>query len=172
VIQYSLVCENSHEFEAWFKSSAAYGEQIQLGVVTCPICAVPKVTKALMAPSLGSKSNRRENGEQGSFTKNPLAQETPGQALQNGESKDKSLTLSSGHPDQVKLQKIMRELREKITAEADYVGKDFAVEARKIHRDESDARAIYGEATRDETASLIEDGVGIFPLPTLPEKQN
>ena len=66
----------------------------------------------------------------------------------------------------------MQALRNKVTAEADYVGDKFADEARKIHFKEVDARGIYGEATREEVASLIEDGVDFMPLPSVPEEHN
>jgi len=145
VIQYSLICENSHKFEAWFKSSLAFDEQTALGIVSCPLCNVSKVSKALMAPTVGAKSNRADD----------LAVGSTGQIDGQVEDKKQSLSVSSGHPDQEKLQKIIRELRKKITAESDYVGKDFAVEARKIHEEESKARSIYGEATPDETAALM-----------------
>ncbi len=170
MIQYSLICENSHKFEAWFKNSLAFDEQTGLGIVSCPLCNVSKVSKALMAPSVGSKSNSGDDlvVAQQQQQKSIAGGQTDGQAGDNKQ----SLTVSLGHPDQEKLQKIIRKLREKITAESDYVGKDFAVEARKIHEEESKARSIYGEATPDETAALIEDGVEIIALPTLPEEQN
>jgi len=168
VIQYSLVCENNHTFEAWFKSSIAFDEQKNLGIVTCPICAVSQVSKAMMAPSVGVKSNRQDDSLQSEDA--PLITKEP--ALEKTTNEKPDQFLSSGHPDQAKLQAIIRKLRKKITSEADYVGDKFAVEARKIHEHESEARSIYGEATRDETASLIEDGVDILPLPTLPEEQN
>ena len=60
----------------------------------------------------------------------------------------------------------------KVTSEADYVGEQFADEARKIHFKEVEPRGIYGEATRDEVAGLIEDGVDFVPLPHIPEDQN
>lgn len=52
MIQYSLVCENDHKFDAWFRNAEAYGTQQKDGVVTCPICASADVHKALMAPAL------------------------------------------------------------------------------------------------------------------------
>ena len=42
----------------------------------------------------------------------------------------------------------MKELRKKVTENADYVGDKFAEEARKIHYKETEPRGIYGEATR------------------------
>ncbi len=177
MIQYSLICENDHKFEAWFKSSMAFDEQAERGIVTCPICACTRVSKALMAPSITSRSNRESPEQSPGETSGHPPDENPrpparGTSQEPPQGREKSVSLSSGHPDQARLQKLIREFREKITAEADYVGKDFAAEARRIHEDESRARSIYGEATPDETASLLEDGINIFPLPPLPEEQN
>jgi hypothetical protein len=66
----------------------------------------------------------------------------------------------------------MRALRRKMTAEADYVGDKFAEEARKIHYEEAEARGIYGEATRDEVSSLVDEGIEFMPLPNLPDEHN
>lgn len=63
-------------------------------------------------------------------------------------SKDK-VSLSAGHPDHAKYLEALRALRQKMTESADYVGDKFAEEARKIHYDETEARGIYGEATKD-----------------------
>jgi len=48
---------------------------------------------------------------------------------------------------------------------ADYVGPNFAEEARKIHYGESEERHIYGEATPEEAKELVEEGVDVAPLP-------
>ena len=82
------------------------------------------------------------------------------------------VSLSIGHPEHHQLREAMRALRSKVTSEADYVGDKFADEARKIHFKEVDPRGIYGEATRDEVAELVEDGVDFMPLPNLPEEAN
>jgi hypothetical protein len=66
----------------------------------------------------------------------------------------------------------MMALRNKVTSEADYVGDKFAEEARKIHFKEVEARGIYGEATREEAAALIEEGIDFMPLPSVPEEHN
>ena len=66
----------------------------------------------------------------------------------------------------------MKALRDKVTSEADYVGDEFATEARKIHDNEVEARGIYGEATQDEVSGLVEDGIDFMPLPNLPEDHN
>ena len=82
------------------------------------------------------------------------------------------VSLSIGHPEHVQIREAMRALRQKVVSEADDVGDKFAEEARKIHFKDVEARGIYGEATRDEVASLIEDGVDFMPLPNLPEEHN
>ena len=56
-------------------------------------------------------------------------------------------------------------LRKYIQDNADYVGPNFAQEARKIHYGETAERHIYGEATADEARELIEEGLDVAPLP-------
>ena len=58
---------------------------------------------------------------------------------------------------------MLRKLRKHLTDNADYVGGKFAEEARRIHFNEVEKRAIYGEATPQEAHALIEDGDRIPP---------
>lgn len=141
MIHYSLICENDHKFDGWFRNADAYDQQHERGIVTCPVCTSNKVDKALMAPSVS-----RANSEK--------------------------VSLSIGHPEQQQLRAAMQALRDKVVSEADYVGDKFAEEARKIHFKEIDPRGIYGEATREEVAGLIEEGVDFMPLPHIPEEHN
>jgi hypothetical protein len=82
------------------------------------------------------------------------------------------VALSIGHPQQAQLREALKALRNKVISEADYVGDKFAEEARKIHFKDVEAHGIYGEATQDEVAALVEDGVDFMPLPNLPEEHN
>lgn len=77
--------------------------------------------------------------------------------------------LSAAHPDAAKIREMLRLYRKKVMSEADYVGDRFAEEARKIHFEEVEARGIYGEASRNEVASLVEDGIDFLPLPDVGE---
>ncbi|WP_127144116.1 DUF1178 family protein [Pelagibacterium montanilacus] len=86
--------------------------------------------------------------------------------------KDETVSLSAGHPDRARHIEMLRKLREAVTSKADYVGDRFAEEARRIHFEEAEARGIYGEASRDEVASLLEDGIEFVPLPSLPDEHN
>ena len=56
-------------------------------------------------------------------------------------------------------------LRKYVQENADYVGPNFAEEARKIHYGETPNRHIYGEATHKEAKELVEEGLDVAPLP-------
>ena len=56
-------------------------------------------------------------------------------------------------------------LRRHIERTSDYVGPDFAVEARRIHAGEAEKRAIWGEASREEASALKDDGIPAVPIP-------
>ena len=57
------------------------------------------------------------------------------------------------------------EIRKSVEENCDYVGADFAEEARKIHYGESEERGIYGEATIEDAKELDEEGIDVAPLP-------
>lgn len=57
------------------------------------------------------------------------------------------------------------ELRQQVETHCDYVGPQFAEEARRIHYGETDPRGIYGEATADESRELAEEGIQVGRIP-------
>ncbi len=59
----------------------------------------------------------------------------------------------------------MTGLRKYIQENAEYVGPKFSEEARKIHYGEAEERHIYGEASLEEAADLVEEGIDVAPLP-------
>ncbi|VAW16495.1 FIG004851: hypothetical protein [hydrothermal vent metagenome] len=172
MIQYSLICENRHKFIAWFKSAKVFDEQIVNDVVTCPVCATNKVNKALMAPSVSRARHKQSDQEQKDTPAYPPSRQSGAKAPNNQDRDQAKISLSAGHPDQAKLARALRTLHDQIISQADYVGDKFAREARKIHDCEVEPHGIYGEATTEEAASLLEDGIEFMPLPTLPEEQN
>ena len=52
MISYDLRCAKDHVFEAWFRNSDAYGEQVKKKAVVCPVCGSTKVEKTIMAPRI------------------------------------------------------------------------------------------------------------------------
>lgn len=135
MIRYSLKCNHAHEFEAWFRSSAAFDEQRETGHVGCAVCGSTAVEKAVMAPAVANASKQPERAEP-------------------------DLTRP-GSPAEA----LLTEMRRKIEATSDYVGREFAIEARRIYEGVADKRAIWGEASLDEARSLKEDGVPVASIP-------
>ena len=147
MIRFDLICDNAHEFDSWFANSKAYEHQKQAGLVTCPFCNSTKIDKRLMVPSISAKANRSDNDQP-----SPLS--------------------GNDNPAFKDLAENIRKLRKDVSENADYVGKDFARKAREIHYEEKPARNIYGEATLDDAKSLLEEGVNVLPMPSLPEEKN
>lgn len=65
----------------------------------------------------------------------------------------------------------LEQLRRHVEAHSDYVGLQFADQARAMHDGDMPRRAIHGEARADEARRLIEDGVPIAPLPFIPRQK-
>lgn len=143
MIRYDLKCADGHVFEAWFASSAAFDEQAERGLVACAVCGSPRVEKSLMAPRVPKKGNAKE---------------------------DKAGKPMMSAPVPKEIAEKLAALRREVEANSDYVGKNFASEARKIHLGESEARSIWGEASREDAKSLVEDGVPVAPLPFMPKR--
>lgn len=70
MIRYAMRCDRGHDFDGWFRSSAAYDTARRAGAVTCAQCGSTEVEKALMAPRVSTD------------TANPLAMpQTPAEAM-------------------------------------------------------------------------------------------
>ncbi len=152
MIHYQLRCSQEHGFDGWFKDSAAFDAQAGRGLVACPTCGDTAVNRALMAPSL---SRPRKVVDQS-------GQEQPGQQRPGQEQPGKAAIL----PDAMRA--ALQRLRADVEKNCDYVGSDFAEEARRIHRGESERTGIYGESTPDQAEALAEEGIKVARIPWLP----
>lgn len=141
MIQFSLKCADGHEFDSWFQSGDAYDKLALAGMVSCAVCGGGQVEKAIMAPRV--QVARTQNAQ-------------PSGALS---------TPASAH------ERALAELRRRVEENSDYVGLNFAAEARAMHDGTAPERAIYGEARLDEARALLEDGVPVAPLPLLPQRK-
>ena len=65
----------------------------------------------------------------------------------------------------------IKKLRDHVEKNSDYVGQDFAREARAMHEGDTPHRPIYGEVATDEAKKLVEDGVPALPLPFIPRQK-
>ena len=64
----------------------------------------------------------------------------------------------------------VKELREQVEQNCDFVGEKFPEEARKIHYGESEARGIYGEASDEDAAALDDEGIEVQRIPWAPRE--
>lgn len=156
MIHYQLRCAADHEFDGWFASSASFDAQAGSGLVECPTCGSGKVERALMTPSVPKKGRAPRK------LRAPPA-EAPAQATPEPAP---MAVAGEGVPDHVRA--MLQKLRAEVERNCDYVGAEFAEEARRIHKGESDARGIYGEATPDEAEALAEEGIEVAKIPWVP----
>lgn len=160
MIRYTLVCEQSHGFESWFKNSDVFDRQVAGKLLACPVCGSAEVQKAVMAPAIAARSKRRAAAP-------PSPEEdAPPASVQE---KTPMAMLSERERE---LREKLRELRDHLVKNADYVGHDFPEQARRMHYGETERRSIYGEASPDEAAALSEEGIEFHPLPHLPDDRN
>ena len=66
----------------------------------------------------------------------------------------------------------VKKLKKIIEKDFDYVGDKFTEEAKKIKYGEVKQRAIYGEASIEQTKELIEEDIEILQLPFSTKKTN
>lgn len=158
MIRYALACDEGHDFDSWFPSSASYDAQVERRLVACPACGSTAIGKRLMAPALGRSGAPAD------------ASAAPREAAPAEPTAPQPVAILSER-DQA-MRAMIRAVREQVTKSADYVGPAFASEARKMHYGEIDHRSIYGEADGGEVRALIEEGIAFSPLPPAPDDRN
>ena len=167
-----LQCTQGHSFEGWFGSQDDYDAQRARGLVTCPVCNDSDIVKMLSAPRLnlghGTAPVVPTGQTEGSFA--ALGPQPTGDAQAPS---DRTTALSSSdlslNPGRLaQMQAAMLNMVRHVMANTEDVGSQFAEEARKIHYGEREDRNIRGQATREETEALIEEGIEVMPLP-IPE---
>ncbi len=174
MILYDLKCRKDHVFETWFRDSAAYEEQVAAGAISCPTCGSRKIAKSLMAPRLGkSGRNRDARGDaRGDVRADAARQKAPGASAPGGSEGRMATRAVKETAETAELMGHLRELRKKVEDNCDYVGREFAEEARKIHYGEQDPRNIYGETSDEQAKELHEEGVTFNRIPWAPRQDS
>jgi hypothetical protein len=131
----NLQCQHAHGFEGWFASDDEFQEQLARGLLECPVCGDRQVQKLPSAPRLN---------------------------LGAGASGERRNVMAT--PD-TQLQAAWLKMVRQVMANTEDVGERFAEEARRIHYGESEERGIRGQASPQETQALLEEGIGVLPLP-------
>lgn len=148
MILYKLRCSREHEFDVWFRDSAAYDEQKAAKAISCPLCGDGDVSKAIMAPRVSS--SRDKTPERPAAPSPDHRRESPAATYQMGNAEAMHMLAA---------------LRKHIEETCDYVGDRFPEEARRIYYGETEEHSIYGEATDEEAAELLEEGIPIGRIP-------
>jgi hypothetical protein len=136
-----LQCGHQHTFEGWFGSEEDFQSQLARSLVECPVCGDTGILKRLSAPRLNFGASKA-----------PAESASPSSAV-----------AAVPAPDVSQQAAYMKAVRH-ILANTEDVGSQFAEEARKIHYGEADERNIRGQASTDETAELLEEGIAVMPL--------
>jgi hypothetical protein len=145
MIVFDLACSDGHRFEGWFGSSRDFEDQRARGLLACPSCGSPKVTKAPMAPAVPAKGNQRQ-------------EVIPAQSPQAPQ----PMANTSIPPEMLAaLARVQADMLKNST----WVGDKFADETRKMHYGERDEAPIHGQVSLAEAKALIEEGVPVAPLP-------
>lgn len=160
MIVFDLICQpNGHIFEAWFGSSESYLKQKSNRLLQCPICASADVDKAVMAPRVGAKSNQRSGVV--AVRDNEQREHTDAAVQASDDQTSDTVAVATAKSKLAAL----AQLQSAIIAQSNWVGRDFARQARAMDAGELTPARIYGEASLPEVKALIDDGVEIMPLP-------
>lgn len=158
MIVFDLKCRKDHVFEAWFPDSASFAEQVEAGKVVCPVCGSTKVAKALMAPAV------LKGGSRGKVAAVPTEESTA--------TRGAACAAPGDAENAAQLRRMLRQLREHVERNCDYVGEEFAEEARKIHYGETDPRGIYGQTSDEDARALQDEGIEVARIPWLPRENS
>jgi hypothetical protein len=166
MIVFDLHCSMGHSFEGWFRSHEDFSRQIDAGIVSCPDCGSEDVKKGFSAPHL-ARSRGESDGERQESHGAPAPQ---GGVMIASTSEDGSVAQAINAPGlpreiEQELRTVFGKIRKHVEKTCDYVGDRFAEEARRMHYGEADERGIYGEASMEETAELVEEGINVMPIP-------
>jgi hypothetical protein len=140
MIIFELACGQGHRFEGWFASAEDFSRQSESRIVRCPVCddaGVARVPSAKVRVGAGSPV-ARDSDTPRAVPAQPAIAGLPAELL-------------------AKLREVVRN--------TENVGPRFPEEARKIHYDEVPARAIRGQASKEESAALEEEGIEFSTLP-------
>lgn len=155
MIVFDLECRaGGHRFEGWFGSSDDFVQQQERGLVSCPECGSADVGKAVMAPNLGRKGN---------------------QIVAAPPAKPAAMRNHSLPPEAAEMMKKLAKMQAEALKQSQWVGDNFAEDARAMHYGERERENIHGQTTLEEARDLLDEGIEVAPLPfpvAPPDKAN
>jgi len=146
MISFDLKCGGGHVFEIWFRSSADYERQREARQVVCPICGASEVEKAVMAPAVAAKGNRRV----------AVSPEQVSQVMTTGGEHGEAQIRALVHA--------LAEAQASALKDSQWVGDKFVEQARAMHYGETENAAIHGTANLRDAREMMEEGLPVAPL--------
>lgn len=142
-----LRCQYDHTFEGWFACEQDFQDQLQRGLLQCPLCGSGEVHKTLSAPRINLGARH-------------VPESAPAPAAP-----DLAEPAQTAASDIAQLHATLRQLARQALAQAEDVGQNFADEARRMHRGETAERSIKGQASAAEAERLLDEGIPVLALP-------
>jgi hypothetical protein len=140
-----LRCADAHTFEGWFASEDDFAGQLQRGLMSCPLCGDQRITRLLSAPRLNLS---------GAWA--PVA----AAAVEAADKPVEQSVINRADLQTAWLQTVQRMMKN-----TEDVGERFAEEARRIHYGEVPHRGIRGDATVEQRAALLDEGIEVVAIP-------
>lgn len=146
MIVFDLRCREGHRFEGWFGSAEDYEAQKARGLLACPSCGSDGVERLPSAARLNLGASP------------PPAEPEPQPQI-------------AGRDPLAAAQILYSRLLDEILTRSEDVGGEFPAEARRIHKGESPARPIRGQASREEHEALLEEGIPVVRIQVPPKER-
>ena len=146
-----LICRSSHIFEGWFKDQQELEDQIEQGILSCPVCGDTVISRLPSTFGIGRSKAPAERAESSGAEAGALSPEEQQAA--------KAVFMH-------RLENLSNKLREDF---AD-VGGSFTAEALKMHYGAAPRRNIRGMSTEREEEILRSEGIEFFKVPMLVRK--
>ncbi len=140
MIVFDLQCGSGHRFEGWFASADDFASQKERGLVGCPSCGAQDIDR--------------------------LPSATRFNAGLPAPAEPKKDSAEPASKDPVALAQILySRMLDEMLRKSEDVGEAFPDEARRIHYKHAPSRSIRGQASGQDHAELIEEGIPVLRLP-------
>lgn len=153
---FDLQCPQGHVFEGWFKGAQGFDEQVDRGLLSCPVCGSHNITRKLSAARLNVRKSHNSPSSRGDA-----------HAMDAGA----GATAQASRPDEATLTKLrelqaswLRHMRDVVERSED-VGPAFAEQALEMHKGQAPERSIRGTVTPEERRELADEGVDVLLVP-------
>ena len=149
----SIYCSEQNEFDGWFQSIEAFENQMQLGLINCPICGDDNIIKLLATPNVRkSKLKISKNIE-----------------FQNASSVSNSEKSYLGNEKIKNITTMLRTIKKEIQKNSMFVGDEFVSKARSMKEGKLKERPIHGHGTKKEVQELRDEGIDVVNIPWIPD---